>query len=426
MKSALKITAALLTASVFMAGCTSDKYPAPQAVKHASPITDREVLDFSAVDSSGYREAAFNGYMRFAIDMYAMEASGTDENLMISPASIFLALGMTSAGAAGDTLTQMTDVLTPGATPEELQAFGGYYNRTLNEGSEVVLHSANSIWFNETKTDSVYQDYLDFVTETYGAQIGMVTMDRDGEEIINSWVKDQTNGMIDGILPPGSLTNRDMAVLVNAVAFEASWAAGTLDCNRHLTFHNADGSESDIDMLRTDARYYLSNEDAYGCLINYAGNQYAFMAIMPVDPSVDANTFASDLTVEEYQDLWLNREYRDTDAVIVNLPEFSCDYDTELRPQLQAMGMTAPFDEYYADFANMTEEQLSITGVIHVTHIEVDHQGTRASAATAVQATTAAAAPDNPMILTFDRPFVYAIVDTQTGLPLFIGTVNYL
>ena len=436
MKIATRLTASLLIASVLLAGCSrslagesqiteQSLYMTPNVISERTPITDRAAVDFNAVDHSQYQESAFNGYLEFAMELYASEASKTDSNMMISPASIFLALGMTSAGAAGDTLTQMTDVMTPGATPEELQGFGGYYYRTLLQNSGITLHTANSIWLNNTRADSVYQDYLDFVTLNYGADIGMISMNSEGEETINSWVNRQTSGMIPAIISPGSLSNDDIAVLVNAVAFESNWEAGNLRYNRNLPFTNADGSEARVTMIKTTSRTYISNEDAIGCTISYEGGRYVFMALMPTDPSVDANTFASGLTAEEYMSLWHNRSYGGVDSVYIALPEFSYDYDTYLNSTLVGMGMTAPFSDS-ADFGNMSENPISIDEIIHVTHIEVDHTGTRAAASTAVVETMAVGVSPDPKYITFDRPFIYAIVDVDTGLPLFIGTVNYL
>ena len=74
----------------------------------------------------------------------------------------------------------------------------------------------------------------------------------------------------------------------------------------------------------------------------------------------------------------------------------------------------------------MTEQQkLFISNVFHKTHIEVDEEGTKAAAATAVTMDVSGAIPadDNQKYINLDRPFAYAIMDTQTGLPVFMGTV---
>ena len=61
--------------------------------------------------------------------------------------------------------------------------------------------------------------------------------------------------------------------------------------------------------------------------------------------------------------------------------------------------------------------------VLHKAYIAVDERGTKAGAATAVE-TVYTALEEGVYKVTLDRPFVYAIIDDATGLPLFIGTVT--
>ena len=87
------------------------------------------------------------------------------------------------------------------------------------------------------------------------------------------------------------------------------------------------------------------------------------------------------------------------------------------------MGMADAFGDN-ADFSLMMDRNISIGQVYHSTHIEVDTTGTSAAAATAVVTYENAAEPS--MSIELNRPFVYAIVDVDTGFPVFIGTVNTL
>ena len=59
--------------------------------------------------------------------------------------------------------------------------------------------------------------------------------------------------------------------------------------------------------------------------------------------------------------------------------------------------------------------------------IHVNENGTVATAATVIEV-VCAGIPEfrEQKQLTFDRPFIYAIVDGETGLPVFVGTVNAL
>ena len=59
--------------------------------------------------------------------------------------------------------------------------------------------------------------------------------------------------------------------------------------------------------------------------------------------------------------------------------------------------------------------------------MEVDESGTRAAAVTSVEPADGAEPPldpAEPKTVILDRPFVYGIVDTYTGLPLFLGIVD--
>ena len=94
------------------------------------------------------------------------------------------------------------------------------------------------------------------------------------------------------------------------------------------------------------------------------------------------------------------------------------------------MGMDLPFDPGKADlkgiFTNDSDSDVWIGKIIHKTHIEVDRQGTRAAAVTVVEVDKcmAVAPAADPVIINLDRPFVYAIVDNETGIPVFLGCMN--
>lgn len=90
--------------------------------------------------------------------------------------------------------------------------------------------------------------------------------------------------------------------------------------------------------------------------------------------------------------------------------------------------MVLPFDSAQADFTAMgtcPEGKLYINQVLHKTYIEVEEKGTQGGAATVVGMNSAAAPeePEEQMVVTLDRPFVYLVVDTSSMLPVFMGTV---
>ena len=110
------------------------------------------------------------------------------------------------------------------------------------------------------------------------------------------------------------------------------------------------------------------------------------------------------------------------------MPKFTVDFDAELNKPLADMGIKDAFSPENADFGKMGKagNNLYISDVIQKTHIDVDEDGTKAAAATAIAVCTTCALPVPEETIILNRPFLYAIVDTQTNIPIFMGTLNTL
>jgi serpin B len=109
------------------------------------------------------------------------------------------------------------------------------------------------------------------------------------------------------------------------------------------------------------------------------------------------------------------------------IPKFESDYSVEMSDILKSMGMTDAFDGGLADFSGLgksADGNIFISRVIHKTFITVDEKGTKAGAATAVEMETLSAPMEEPKTVYLDRPFVYMLIDCETNLPIFIGTVT--
>ena len=89
-------------------------------------------------------------------------------------------------------------------------------------------------------------------------------------------------------------------------------------------------------------------------------------------------------------------------------------------------------DPNAADLGNMVETELPdgnlyISKVVQKTFIELNREGTKAAAVTGGMAVaTSASAPKPRIEIYLDRPFVFAILDVEHGIPIFIGVVNTL
>ena len=92
---------------------------------------------------------------------------------------------------------------------------------------------------------------------------------------------------------------------------------------------------------------------------------------------------------------------------------------------LKELGMPSAFSGDTADFSKMAHSSrgnIYIGDVLHKTFISVDELGTKAGAVTKVQMNDECAVMSE-WVVTLNRPFVYMIIDNETKLPVFIGTV---
>lgn len=354
------------------------------------------------------------------------------KNVMVSPESIMTCLGMTANGAKDDTLSGMENTVCPGLNINNFNEylFTNLENRRNTEG--VVFNEANSIWIRkDEEAIKVNEDYLKTVKTYYDAGVFYEDFNNETVDSINYWIKDNTNNMIDKVLE-GKIDDSVVMYLINAIAFEAEWDEQYEDfqIDEDGSFTNSKGEKEKATMLNSTEGNYMENDEAEAFLKYYKDYNFAFMGILPKD-NISADEFVNGLTGEKFRNLYADRyNHRNVD-VYASIPEFTFDYDTSLKESLSTLGMSKAFEEN-ADFSNMANTNtglLYIGDVIHKTHIELDRNGTKAAAVTVViMDCEATAMPEERTIkeIKLDRPFVYAIVDVNTGIPVFIGAVNTL
>lgn len=387
----IRLLSSLTAAAVVLGSCPAAAY-ASSSSDNSGAITDFSVELF--------RKAAENG-----------------ENTLISPFSVLSALSMTANGADGDTLKQMEDVF--GLSLDELND----YFRTYISDEQDAVNIANSLWLKDQDKLPVSPDFTRTVTDYYQSEIFEEPMDESTLSKINSWVDENTDGMIQEILDkiqPGTLM-----YLVNALTFQEKWEEVYEDTDVYQgVFTDEDGNELDTDMMRSTESVWLDGADAEGFMKFYEGGRYAFAALLP-DEGVSLDDYVDSLTGSEISDIIESRDAGYT--VHAEIPKFRSETDMELPDVLKEMGITDAFSDR-ADFSRMYDTEgnpgVQISEVIHKTFIEVNEQETKAAAATAVGIVeTSLAIDDTEKYISLNRPFLYMLVDCDENIPLFIGTV---
>lgn len=352
-------------------------------------------------------------------------------NVLISPTSIMYAFGLLENGAKGITKRQIENNIFGGVKTSDTNKILNKQMNAMEKDNNVKWSIANSIWLTDKKDVKVKKKYLRKTASYYDADIFKTPFDNNSVSDINKWVKKNTNKMI-----PRMLDNVDkdtVMCLANAICFEGSWAKRFSDSQieKNKEFTNYDNTKSKVTQMSGEGDGYFVLNGAYGFEKYYEGGRYAFVGIkMP--EGVSTADYISKLTDNPTGFTKAIKRVKTDKDVIITMPEFKLDYDASLNDPIMNMGVTRAFDAKKANLYNMfkknPEKNYYVSDVIHKTHMEVDKKGTKAAAATVIIAKESSAILEekDEIHIKLDNPFVYAIVDTYKGLPVFMGCVNKL
>ena len=412
MKGKQFLAALLAAASVLsVSGCAAGAASVRDLTKGAKNAQTQTLYDTSAVQDTA---AALTGF-----GAKLLQNEMQEENPLVSPLSVASALSMTANGAVGETKTQMEQVL--GADTGNLNACFSVLQASLENDKQ--LKAANSIWMKDTDTLHVEDAFLQQNADSYAAEIYSAPFDDSTKTAINDWVSKQTDKMIPEILD--EIPDGAVMYLVSALAFDAKWERPFKSYEVwEGAFTARNGQEQTGDFLHGAVGQYLSDEHAEGFLKAYAGGKYAFAVLLP-DEATSIENYVNQLTGERLHAILASPI---DESVEIALPKFKAEFSAELSGNLKALGMTDAFDGVNADFTDLgtsDEGNIYISRVLHKTFIQVDEEGTKAAAATAVEAKAEGAAL-YPHSVLLNRPFVYMIVDLETKLPIFLGALTAL
>lgn len=354
----------------------------------------------------------------FSIDLF--KRSVGEENSLISPLSVLLAMAMTANGANKNTLKQMEEVLGGDISIDELNEYLYAYVKSLPNKETSKLVISNSIWFRDDESRfAVNKAFLQKNADYYKANAYKSPFDEQTLKDINSWVKQKTDGMIEKILE--QIDPNAVMFLINAIVFDAEWE---VIYNENMIyereFTNFDGTKSVVEMMQSEEAKFISDGKAKGFVKPYKGGDYSFAAILP-ESGVSVYDYIADLDGESFLNLLKGARNVPVHAAV---PKFSYDFTIKMNDALKDMGIVDAFDAASADLSRLgrsSRGNLFISEVLHKTFISVDEKGTKAGAVTKVEVRDESGFMGKIVVL--DRPFVYAIIDNATNLPVFVGAV---
>ncbi len=359
----------------------------------------------------------------FGIDLFKKVYSSEGGNLCISPASVFCTLAMMANGDTGESRDELLGVLGYEEGNEGLSQLNIFTNALLNDAATPEGHTlcifTNSVW--HAPALNLYPQLATSLETMYASQIFSIHPgDENGRVAINSFVEENTKGMIKEFLKEPL---RVPLVFMNTTYFKGEWEK-SFDKERtyNYIFHNLDGSEAEAAyMVLEENMEYGTLDQICGITLPYSDGRYTMTVIQPTEDS-DFPTMLADLDKEKIENLRASFIKRN---VNLQLPKFESEVNLEMLPHLQDMGLqkVCMSGLNNVGFNSETENrQFALTLFKHAVKIIVDEEGTEA-AAVSLAGMDESIGPDNNFVK-FDHPFMYFIQDTISGTVLFMGAVT--
>ena len=269
----------LILALSLLAGCAGalvqpqgslQPLPTPQGT--LPPVEPLELTDGDTLD----------GYRSFAVDLLRRSHAG-GENVLVSPLSVTLALGMTANGAAENTLTEFETLF--GLSREDLNALCAKFMADYAQlGGSTEATLVNSLWADPDV--NLANGFVLRCQDTYAAQLFQQDLqDPSTVKAVNGWVNEATRGLIPSVVD--EFSGDAVLALINAIylknQFQRPFETPTSDWE--MDFTAADGRVTHPKGMHNGTRNeeYIAAEDGQGVLLPYDDGRLGLLFMLPND-----------------------------------------------------------------------------------------------------------------------------------------------
>ena len=363
-------------------------------------------IDYSYDSSVGVCDVLVSSESMLQKSAYVVDAVVEDENVMYSPLSLNLALGLLTNGMNDECKKFMMSYL-----GEDIDSYNGFvesYMKSLPSTVEI----ANGLFVD--KHYSFNENVVSVLKKSYDVECASLDFSTvDSVNYVNDWCNNATNGFITEIV--SDLYGYSF-VATNALYFKDTWDSKIEDdcVNEYGEFINLQGDVQICNMMSMSENCYLENDNAIGFIKPYSNYKYGFVAMLP---KVEGEFSMSDLDIES---LLASANYNAN--VKVFMPEFSFDNTLVLNDVFAKLGLSNLFEKSYC--GNLLNDEVAFVDMLlQKTKVDVNRDGTEASAVTAIMMTNSAFVDSKDYVVNINRPFAFMIYDFEENIPLFMGKV---
>ncbi len=365
----------------------------------------------TAAGESVNSESVVYNRIHFGLNLFSKAVADKNlasGNVVVSPYSAGMALSMLADGANGVTKDELKSALSDAV----------YSGDFLKSTKNTTISSANSIWIKDGF--SVKENYIANLENSYKAQINVRDFSDNGTvKEINKWCSDKTAGRIPQIID--EISPDQVMFLLNALYFKSSWASAFDKKNTFdAEFHGENGDDKVPFMHQTEIFTYGEVDGNQYVVLPYKSDEYRMVICLPSE-NAEISTLLGALDADTFRNAVFSRR---TSKVALSLPKFRVNTALTLNGILRALGVQRAFTGT-ADFSGITGSSVAVDEVRQKCFVEVSEEGTEAAAVTSIGVRFTSVMPeDRPVVMNVNRPFVFAIVDSETADILFAGKIG--
>lgn len=347
-------------------------------------------------------------------NMFAWECfnnlGSSDENVIFSPASLYMALAMEAEGAKENTLVELQKILRFDEFSKLRSTNKALFETNYYNNKEGKAKIANSYWVNSNLI--VKEQYQKILVDNYYAEANIGNFDNTMLRKVARWINDNTYNFLNvkenDLL---EILESDYA-LINTIYFQNKWEVSFKKENTKTEyFYPYASKEVSVDMMSHTIYSTYAEEEKFELVEDHFYN---------------GNTITYILPKEGYSVNDLNYDFENIQKtksrIFLSVPKFKYTNKHNLVPVLKQMGVNDLFDPVKCDLSNISDTKLYCNLIKQIAGVELTEEGVKAAAVTIVGDKATSCEPEIFKIIKLDRPFIYYIKDANDCI-LFMGVM---
>ncbi|KAL3617813.1 hypothetical protein CASFOL_038134 [Castilleja foliolosa] len=349
-------------------------------------------------------------------------------NLVFSPLSIQLVLGLVAAGSSGPTRHQLLRYLKSKSVKDLRPQASQLVTLILADGAPLggpCLSFANGVWFEQSLT--LRFAFKQIAENDFRSALNHVDFQSKAADVrqeVNTWAEKETSGLIKDILPSDAVDSSTRLILANAVYFRGAWKEKfNPSRTRDHDFFLLDGSSVQVPFMTSKKDQYIRSFDDFKVLsLPYEQGEdkrrFAMHFFLPNAkdglPALVKKVSSKPGFIENH----LPYRYSKVEVRHFRIPKFKINFGFEASKALTGHGLVLPFL-----CSEMGDSTVGVSRIFHKTFIEVNEEGTEAAAATAAVGMCMSGGDEDLFDFVADHPFLFVVREDRTGVVLFVGQV---